>query len=141
MRVRKEKENVASLHFKIRNKVTMKKIALSALFAALLLCSCRGSNARQLTAEMACEAVNNYCHQTYDWSMAEENPDMMYVAMGSETETEYEVIFRSYTGAFVHFHVDKASGMARMVEQVPAMNLESEAGTINLFDYLGAAHD
>ena len=73
--------------------------------------------------------------------MAEENPDMMYVAMGSETETEYEVIFRSYTGAFVHFHVDKASGMARMVEQVPAMNLESEAGTINLFDYLGAAHD
>ena len=35
-----------------------------------------------ITAEMAYEGVNNYCHSHYDWSVAEENPDVMYVRMG-----------------------------------------------------------
>ena len=42
----------------------------------------------------------------------------------------------SYTGALVHFYVDKANGTTRMVESVPALGVEEEAGTINLFDYL-----
>lgn len=91
---------------------------------------------RRITAEMAYEGVNNYCHREYDWSVAKDNPSMMYVAMGDETETEYQVIFRSYTGAFVYFYVNKASGATRMVEHVPALDIEEEAGTINLFDYL-----
>ena len=53
-----------------------------------------------------------------------------------ETEAEYQVIFRSYTGSFVHFYVDKASGNTRMVEVVPLMSIEEETGTINLFDFL-----
>ena len=85
---------------------------------------------------MAYEGVNNYCHREYDWSVAKDNPSMMYVAMGDETETEYQVIFRSYTGAFVYFYVNKASGATRMVEHVPALDIEEEAGTIDLFDYL-----
>ena len=89
-----------------------------------------------ITAEMAYEGINNYCHSNYDWSVAEENPSMMYVAMGDETETEYKVIFRSYTGAFTYFYVNKANGTTRMVEYVPALDIESEAGTINLSDYL-----
>ena len=60
----------------------------------------------------------------------------MYVTMGEETETEYQVIFRSYTGAFVYFYVDKASGTTRMVESVPSLDVEEETGTINLSDYL-----
>ena len=56
--------------------------------------------------------------------------------MGEETETEYQVVFRSYTGAFVHFFVDKTSGTTKMVEKVPDLNVEADAGTINLFDYL-----
>ena len=56
--------------------------------------------------------------------------------MGEETDTEYQVIFRSYTGAFVYFYVDKESGTARMIEYVPALEIEEEAGTINIFDYL-----
>ena len=56
-----------------------------------------------ITAEMAFEGVNNYCHTHYDWSIAEKNPDIMYVRMGEESDTAYQVIFRSYTGAFVYF--------------------------------------
>ena len=119
----------------------MKRITLSFLFVVLFLCSCNNSKTSQMqstdiTAEMAYEGVNNYCHSEYDWSMAKDNPSIMNVKMGEETESEYQVVFRSYTGALVYFYVDKASGSARMVEYVPTLNIESEAGTINLFDYL-----
>ena len=75
-----------------------KSIVISFVFFALLLCSCQKSktveSTDRITAEMAYEGVNNYCHSTYDWSVAEENPSIMYVTMGEETETEYQVIFR-----------------------------------------------
>lgn len=90
----------------------------------------------KITEEMAYEGVSNYCHSEYDWSVAEENPDIMYVAMGEETESEYQVIFHSYTGALVYFYVDKSNGTTRMVEYEPTLDAESEAGTIELFDYL-----
>jgi hypothetical protein len=96
---------------------------------------------RKITAQMALEAVTNYCHREYDWSVAKDNPDMMSVTMGDETDTEYQVIFRSYTGALVYFHVDKASGTARMVESVPALGIDSVAGTIDLLDYLKQTPD
>jgi hypothetical protein len=60
----------------------------------------------------------------------------MYVQMGEETDSVYQVIFRSYTGAFVNFYVDKTSGTTRMEEYVPTLDVKSEAGTINILDYL-----
>ena len=115
----------------------MKQIAFSFALILLLLCSC-GSNTTksEITAEMAYEGVSNYCHSAYDWSVAKDNPDIMYVQMGEETDSAYQVVFRSYTGAFVNFYVDKASGTTRMVEKVPNLNIEEDAGTIELFDYL-----
>lgn len=89
-----------------------------------------------ITAEMAYKGVNNYCHKEYDWSAAKENPSMMYVQMGDETDAEYKVVFRSYTGSFVYFYVDKATGKTRMVDFVPALNIEEESGTIDLLEYL-----
>ena len=89
-----------------------------------------------ITAETAYQGVSNYCHSAYDWSIAEENPSMMFLTMGEETETEYQVIFRSYTGALVYFYVDKTSGTTRMVEHVPTLDVKNEAGTIDLFDYI-----
>ena len=85
---------------------------------------------------MAYEGVNNYCHSTYDWSIAEDNPSIMYVEMGEETDSTYQVVFSSYTGAFVNFYVDKTSGQTRIEEYVPALDIKEEAGTIDLFDYL-----
>ena len=128
----------------------MKYIAFTFFFVALLLCSCNNNKVndtqstdvqtedtlRTITEEMAYEGVNNYCHKEYDWSVAKDNPDIMFVQMGEETDSAYQVVFRSYTGAFVHFYVDKTSGTTRMVEKVPSLNVEEEAGVIDLFDYL-----
>ena len=128
----------------------MKYIAFIFIFVALFLCSCNNNKVndtqstdlqtedtlRTITEEMAYEGVNNYCHKEYDWGVAKDNPDIMYVQIGEETDSAYQVVFRSYTGAFVHFYVNKTSGATRMVEKVPSLNVEEEAGTINLFDYL-----
>ena len=128
----------------------MKYIAFTFFFVALLLCSCNNNKVndtqstdvqtedtlRTITEEMAYEGVNNYCHKEYDWSVAKDNPDIMFVQMGEETDSAYQVVFRSYTGAFVHFYVDKTSGTTRIVEKVPNLNAEEDAGTINIFDYL-----
>ena len=108
---------------------------------AMLFCSCGSSTTKsEITAEMAYEGVSNYCHVAYDWSVAKENPSIMYVEMGEETDSTYQVVFRSYTGAFVYFNVDKASGTTKMEEYVPALNIRSDAGTIELFDYLNKNH-
>ena len=118
-----------------------KSLVIALAFIALSLCSCQKG---KITEEMAYEGVNNYCHSEYDWSVVEDeqksqsfDPSIMYVKMGEETESEYQVIFRSYTGAFVYFYVDKASGKTRMVEVVPNLDVENEIGTIDLFEYLG----
>ncbi len=94
------------------------------------------SSENRITKEMAYEGVSGYCHSAYDWSIAKDNPDIMYVEMGEESETSYRVIFRSYTGAFVYFDVDKATGTTKMTEYVPTLGVENDAGTIDLFDYL-----
>jgi uncharacterized membrane protein YsdA (DUF1294 family) len=91
---------------------------------------------RTITKELAYDGVNNYCHKEYDWSAAKDNPDIMYLTMGEETDSTYQVVFRSYTGAFVHFYVNKTNGITRMVESIPSLNVEEKAGTINLLDYL-----
>ncbi len=113
----------------------MKYFIISLALAGMLLYSCT-SNKHEVTAEMALEGVSNYCHEEYDWSIAEGNPDIMYIEMGEETDSMYQVVFRSYTGAFVYFYVDKASGRTRMEEYVPMLDIRSEAGSIELFDYL-----
>lgn len=119
----------------------MKKLVLALVSVVLCLCSCGTKTSKNtITAEQAYEGVSNYCHSAYDWSVAQEqgegNPDMMYLQMGEETDSTYQVVFRSYTGAFVHFYVDKTTGTTRMVERVPSLQVEEEAGTINLLDYL-----
>ena len=115
----------------------MKQIAFSFILIVMLLCSCGESTTKsEITAEMAYEGVSNYCHGAYDWSAAKENPSIMYVQMGEETDSTYQVVFRSYTGAFVNFYVNKASGTTRMEEYVPSLNIKEDAGTIDIFDYL-----
>ena len=118
----------------------MKQIVIVLVVTALLLNSCGSKSAkesqRKITAEMAYEGVNNYCHSEYDWSMAKDNPDIMGVQMGEDSDSAYQVVFRSYTGAFVNFYIDKTSGTTRMEEYVPNLNVRNDAGTINLFDYI-----
>lgn len=141
----------------------VKFITIATFLVSFLLCSCGNSrketeknsnpqmeandslsvdsSVSEITPEMAFEGVNNYCHQEYDWSIAEENPDIMTVTMGEESGTEYQVVFRSYTGAFVHFYVDKKTGKTRIFESVPSMNIKEEKGCIDLHNYLGKGMD
>ena len=118
----------------------MKKLITICLLATMLLCSCGSKGTKEpqskITAEMALEGVNNYCHSEYDWSMAKDNPDIMGVQMGEDSDSAYQVVFRSYTGAFVNFYVDKTSGTTRMEEYVPNLNVRNDAGTIDIFDYI-----
>ena len=90
----------------------------------------------KLTKDMVYNGINNSCHQNFDWSIAKENPDIMYVEMGEETDTEYQVTFRSYTGSFTYFYVNKSDGNTRIVEYVPVLDIKEESGTINVFDYI-----
>ena len=104
---------------------------------ATILSGCGTTTTKnEITAAMAYEGVSNYCHKAYDWSVAEDNPSIMGIEMGEDKDSCYHVVFRSYTGALVNFYVDKTSGTTRMVEYVPALDIEEETGTINLFDYL-----
>lgn len=118
----------------------MKHIAFLFLFATMLLFSCGSKDTNEpqskITAEMALEGVSNYCHSEYDWSMAKDNPDIMGLQIGEETDSTYQVVFRSYTGALVSFYVNKESGNTRMEEYVPSLNVREETGTIDLFEYL-----
>ena len=117
----------------------MKELITICLLATMFLCSCGSKGTKEsqskITAEMAYEGVSNYCHSAYDWSVAEGNPSIMYVQMDEETDSAYQVVFRSYTGAFVNFYVDKKSGTTRIEEYVPTLDVKNEAGTINLYDY------
>ena len=118
----------------------MKKLITICLLATMLLCSCGSKSTKEsqskITAEMTLEGVNNYCHSEYDWSMAKDNPDIMGVQMGEDSDSAYQVVFRSYTGAFVNFYVDKTSGTTRMEEYVPNLNVRNDVGTIDIFDYI-----
>jgi len=135
----------------------MKYTVVPFVLSALLLCACGESHTKRvsdtdsaaeypealvathgkITAEMAYQGVSNYCHTAYDWSVAEDQPDLMYIQMGEETDDAYQVVFRSYTGALVHFYVDKTDGHTSLVESVPSLGIEEDAGAFELFDYLG----
>lgn len=112
----------------------MKRMVAYILIAVIILSGC--SSKKGVTKVQAYGGVNSSCHSNYDWSPAENNPEIMYVQMGEETDTEYAVIFRSYTGAFVIFYVNKETGSTRIVETVPSFGVEEEVGTIDIHDYL-----
>lgn len=116
--------------------ITALLISIHLAMPALLSSSCANASKSEITAEMAYQGVSNYCHSTYDWSIAEDNPSVMSIEMGEETDSTYLVVFRSYTGAFVNFYVNKTSGTTRVEEYVPVLDIKSESGTIDLFDYL-----
>ena len=90
----------------------------------------------EITSEMAYQGVNKYCHDNYDWSFSNDNPSSMYVTIGEENNDEYQIVFRSYTGSFVNFYVNKTSGLTRIMEKSPIDDTETNTKTINIKDYL-----
>lgn len=111
-------------------------MSLVIILPALLSSSCTNTSNSTITPDQAFEGVSSYCHSAYDWTIAQDNPSIMSLEMGEETDSAYQVIFRSYTGALVYFYVNKTTGTTSIEEYVPALDIKSDAGTINLFDYL-----
>ena len=116
----------------------MKKIICVFIICLMLFgCSSKTEEVNEtITSEIAYKAVNKYCHENYDWSIAEENPDIMSISVESETEEDIKVTFHSYTDALVYFYVNKATGSTKMVEYVPALDDVKDLGTINIYDYI-----
>ena len=91
----------------------------------------------EITAAMAYEGVSTYCQIEYGWRPGGDTGLVTELSMGEETDSEHLVVYRSYTGAIVRFYVDKASGLTRVKEYVPMLDIEEDAGSFDLFDYLG----
>lgn len=91
-----------------------------------------------VTLKTALEGVKCYCRLTYG---GQEQDAFADPVPGEETAEEYQTVFRSYTGTIVYFYTDKTTGATRIVEYVPMLDIESEAGSFDLFEYLGREAD
>ena len=89
-----------------------------------------------LTADMAYEGVSRYCRIELGFRPDDAAAFDTGLTFEGETEEAYQIRFRSYTGAVITFYVDKGSGVTRMEEYVPALDITSEAGSFDLADYL-----
>ena len=94
-----------------------------------------------LSDEQALSAIKNYCYIS--------NPDLedivnageypVYWDISSSDEREVVVLFRSYTGAQIRYHIDRASGDVSVTEFVPGISSEEEQTdeSFNVRDYTG----
>lgn len=90
-----------------------------------------------ITPEMALAGISRYCGAFFGAEPAEGSAFAAGLELKEETESEYQLEYRSYTGAVTYFYVDKESGETRTEEYVPALGLRSEGETFALSAYLG----
>ena len=93
-----------------------------------------------LSDEEALSAVKNYCYDS--------NPDLKDIEKDGEYELYWEVesggdkeivvLFRSYTGAQIRYHIDRDSGDTYVTEFVPGITEEEEKTdeSFNIRDYM-----
>ena len=112
-----------------------------ARFSAILntLRVIESSGVKRLTDEQAVSAVRRYCMNNdpeLDGIVsAGEYP--VYWTVESVDENETVVLFRSYTGAQIRYHIDPVSGDAFVTEFVPGITPEEERTEeiLNVWDY------
>lgn len=93
-----------------------------------------------LSDEQALAAVRSYC--------LIRNPDLenivnagvypVYWAVSSSDEHEIVVLFRSYTGAQIRYHIDRVTGETYVTESVPEISPEEvrTEESLNVWEYL-----
>lgn len=91
----------------------------------------------KLTMKTACRGVSIYCQIECGYRPTATGSKNGTLIIGDETDGEFLFIYRSYTGSRTKFFVDKATGSTRVVEYVPVLDTETEAGSFDLYDYLG----
>ena len=89
----------------------------------------------RLTDEQILSAIRNYCYgvdpELEDIVNDGEYPVYWEIESGNENETV--ILFRSYTGALIRYHVDPVSGETYVTESVPGIT-EGEERTGEIFD-------
>ncbi|MCR4590542.1 MAG: hypothetical protein K5668_06955 [Lachnospiraceae bacterium] len=99
-----------------------------------------GSAEGQITDEEALSAVRNYCYENnQDLKEIEDKGEYpVYWDIESRDDKEIVVLFRSYTGAQIRYHINPVSGDTSITEFVPGITSEEEETdeSFNVRDYL-----
>lgn len=104
------------------------------------LCVMERSGAIRLSDEQALTAVTNYCKTANgELQSAIDAGQNVYWDVTESSDARIVVTFRSYTGAFNYFYVDRVSGETAVSERVPGI-IDDEQLTperLNVWAYLG----
>ena len=114
-----------------------KKAVVLCLLLSVCLTAC---GKKELTDEQAVSAIRRYC--------CTQNPDLenmvnggeypVYWDVASRDEHEIVILFRSYTGAQIRYHIDPVSGDTYVTEFVPGITSGEERldESLNVWDYV-----
>lgn len=118
----------------------------SVILAAILFAGCAASSSgkveikQRITNEQAVSAVRKYClaasPELDDIVNAGQYP--VYWELESDEENMIVVLFRSYTGALIRYHIDPVSGDTYTTEFIPGVSSAEErtGENLNMRDYL-----
>ena len=93
-----------------------------------------------ITGPMALKGVRNYCGSAYGLSTDDGQTADINLEIDDVTDSVYQLSYLSYTGAVVKFYVDRTTGLTRVTEYAPGLDVENDAGTFSILDYQDEAH-
>ena len=81
-----------------------------------------------ITGDQAFFAIKNYCRSNDPdlEDIEKEGEYPVYWVIESEETNEIVILFRSYTGAFIRYHIDPVSGDTYITEYVPGITPEEQ---------------
>lgn len=95
---------------------------------------------KELDGDQTLAAIERFCReQNPDLNNMSQDEYSFYWELTSETEQEYVVTYRSYTGSFTYFHVNKATGEVTTMEYVSGITDGEVPGAeeFQIWDYIG----
>ena len=97
-------------------------------------------SSKELDRDQTLAAIERFCReQNPDLNNMSQDEYSFYWELTSETEQEYVVTYRSYTGSFTYFHVNKETGEVTTMEYVPGITDGEVPGAeeFQIWDYIG----
>ena len=96
-------------------------------------------SSKELDRDQTLAAIERFCReQNPDLNNMSQDEYSFYWELTSETEQEYVFTYRSYTGSFTYFHVNKATGEVTTMEYVPGITDGEVPGAeeFQIWDYI-----
>jgi len=94
---------------------------------------------KKIDDDRALEAIRKYCFSMNpDLESMAEDEYPVYWEIESSDDKEIVVLYRSYTGALIRYHIDATSGDVYVTEFVPGITEEEEktSESFNVNDYI-----